>query len=146
DDDTPVVSVSVPDAVASEAGPDAGTFLITRTGSTAAALTVYYGLSGSALHGTDYAPLTGQLTIPAGATSAPVVIMPYDDDIAEPAETVTLALATFNDAYSLGTNFQGTITILDNSDVPLVSVRAGAVGTEGGSNPTLIFHAIGGAS
>lgn len=146
DDDTPVVTVSAPDAVASEAGPDAGVFLISRTGSTAAPLKVYYGLSGSALHGTDYAPLPGEVTIPAGATSAPVVITPYDDDIGEPAETVTLALATFNDAYSLGTNFQATLTILDNSDVPLVNVRSGAVGTEGGTNPTLIFHAIGSGS
>ena len=146
DDDTPVVSVSVPDPVASEAGPESGVFLITRTGSTAAALKVYYGLSGSALHGTDYVPLSGEVIIPAGATSAPVVVTPYDDDIAEPAETVTLALATFNDAYSLGTNFQGTLTILDNSDIPLVSVRAGAVGTEGGTNPTVIFHALGSTS
>ncbi len=146
DDDTPVVSVSVPDAVASENGPDSGVFLISRTGSTAASLKVYYGLSGSALHGTDYAALTGEVVIPAGATSAPVVITPYNDDLAEPTETVTLAVTTFNDAYSLGTNFQGTLTILDNSDVPLVSVRAGAVGTEGGTNPTLIFHAIGSGS
>lgn len=143
DDDTPSVSVSVPDPVASEAGGNSGVFLLTRTGSTALALKVYYGLSGSALHGTDYAPLTGEVVIPAGARSAPVVITPYDDDIGEPTETVTLAVANFNDTYSIGTPFQGTVTILDNGDTPLVNVRAGAVGTEGGTNPTLIFHSIG---
>jgi hypothetical protein len=146
DDDTPAVSVSVPDAIASEGGANSGVFLLTRTGSTAAALKVYYGLSGSALHGTDYAPLTGEVTIPAGATSAPVVITPYDDDIGEPTETVTLAVANFNDSYSIGTPFQGTLTITDNGDTPLVNVRSGAVGTEGGTNPTFIFHSIGSGS
>ncbi|MEQ1854019.1 MAG: Calx-beta domain-containing protein, partial [Chthoniobacteraceae bacterium] len=143
DDDTPVVTVSVPDATASESGADSGLFLITRTGTTAAALKVYYGLSGSALHGTDYAPLTGEVVIPSGATSAPVVITPNNDDVAEPAETVTLAVTTFNSAYSIGTPFQGTVTISDNADTPLVNVRSGATGTEGGANPTVIFHSIG---
>ena len=143
DDDTPVVTVSVADAGASEAGPDAGIFLITRTGSTAAALKVYYGLSGSAFHGTDYAPLTGETTIPAGATSAPVVIAPYDDDLGEPLEHVTLAVTTFNNGYSIGPDFQATLDITDNADTPLIAVRAGATGTEGGSAGSFIFRAIG---
>jgi len=143
DDDTPAVTVSVADAGASEAGQDAGMFLITRSGSTAAPLKVYYGLSGSAFHGTDYAPLTGETTIPAGATSAPVMITPYDDDLGEPMEYVTLAVTTFNNAYSLGEKFQATLNILDNSDTPLIAVRAGATGTEGGSSASFIFRAIG---
>jgi len=135
DDDTPVVTVSVPDATASESGANAGLFLISRTGSTAASLKVYYGLSGSALHGTDYAPLTGEVTIPAGATSAPVVISPYNDDVAEPAETVTLGVANFNDTYGIGVAFQGSVTIADNADTPLINVRSGTVGAEGGGEP-----------
>lgn len=143
DDDTPVVTVSVPDANASEGSQDTGTFLLTRTGSTAAPLTVYYGLTGTASYGTDYAALTGQVTIPAGASSAPVVITPYDDDIGEPAETVVLSLSTFNNAYSIGSAYQGTVTITDNNDPVLVTVRAGTIGVEGGANATLIFHTIG---
>ena len=143
DDDTPVVTVSVPDASASEAGPDSGLFLIQRTGSTAAALKVYYGVHGTALHGTDYAALNGEVTIPAGATSAPVVIAPYNDDLGEPAESVVLAVTTFNNGYSLGSSFQGTVTVADNADLPVISLRAGTVGTEGGSNPTVIFRAVG---
>ena len=143
DGDTPTVSVSVPDAAASETGPDSGMFLVTRTGSTAAALKVYYGLSGSALHGTDYASLIGEVTIPIGAASAPVIIQPYDDDIAEVAETVTLAVANFNNTYSIGGSFQSTVTLADNNDTPLVNVRSGTVGIEGGSNATFVFHAIG---
>ena len=143
DDDTPFVTVSVPDATASEGAGDAGVFLLTRSGDTAAALKVYYGLSGGALHGTDYAMLTGEVIIPAGAASAPVVISPYDDEVGEPDETVTLAVANFNNSYSIGTPYQGTITIKDNGDTPLVNVRAGSSGTEGGTNATVIFRSIG---
>ena len=143
DDDTPFVSVSVPDSSAAEGSANGGLFLLTRTGSTAAALKVYYGLSGSAMHGTDYAALNGEVTIPAGATSAPVVISPYDDDVAEPVESVTLAIANFNNGYNIGSVFQGTVNITDNGDTPLVNVRSGNVGTEGGTNPTFVFRSIG---
>ncbi|WP_035616024.1 Calx-beta domain-containing protein [Haloferula sp. BvORR071] len=143
DDDTPTITVSVPDAFASEAGPDSGIFMIQRSGSTAAPLKVYYGVHGTALHGTDYAALNGEVTIPAGATSAPVVITPYNDDLGEGPETVVLAVTTFNNSYSLGSAFQGTLTIADNADVPVISVRAGAIGTEGGANASVIFRAVG---
>ena len=143
DDDTPMATVSVPDPTASEAGPDSALFLIHRSGSTAAALKVYYGVHGTALHGTDYAALTGEVTIPAGATSAPVVIAPYNDDLGEAAETIVLAVTTFNNGYSLGGSFQGTATITDNADTPVISLRAGSIGTEGGSNASVVFRAVG---
>ena len=143
DDDTPQVTVSAPDSSASENGPDSGVFFITRSGPTTSALKVYYGISGSALHGTDYAMLNGEVTIPAGSSSAPVVILPVDDDIAETSENVVLAVTTFDNAYSVGTAFQATVTIADNADKPLVAVRAGTAGVEGSANATLIFRAIG---
>jgi hypothetical protein len=146
DDDSPVVTVAAVDASASEAGPDSGMFLITRSGSTAAPLKVYYGLSGSAFHGTDYAPLTGETTIPAGSSSAPVVITPYNDELGEPVEDVTLAVTTFNNSYSLGSPFQATLSIADNVDTPVVSVRAGTTGVEGSSGASVIFRAIGSGS
>jgi hypothetical protein len=143
DDDTPVVSLSVPDPDAAEAGMDSGVVLFTRSGSLSSSLKVYYGVSGSALHGTDYAAIIGEVVIPAGASSAPVVISPYDDDVAEPAETVTLAIANFNNSYSIGASFQGVVSIADNNDLPVISARAGSVGTEGGTNPTVIFQSTG---
>ncbi len=147
DDDVPVVSVTAIDADANELGRDPGVVLITRTGPTTAPLTVYYGLSGKALHGTDYYALPGQITIPIGATSAPVVITPYDDDIGEPdPESVTFNLTTYNNAYQLGTAFSATVNIADNDDKPLVAVRAGSSPAEPGTAGTFIIRAIGSAT
>ena len=147
DDDVPVVSVTAIDADANEAGRDPGMVLITRTGSTAAPLTVYYGLSGRALHGTDYYALPGQITIPVGATSAAVMITPYDDDIGETdPESVTFNLTTYNNAYQLGTAFSATVNIADNDDKPLVAVRTGTSPAEPGTAGTFIIRAIGSAT
>lgn len=143
DDDLPVVTVSVPDASASESGPDSGLFLIQRSGSTSAPLKVYYGVSGTALHGRDYASLSGEVTIPAGASSAPVLVSPYDDGDTESSETVVVTLATVTNTYSPGPNFKGTVTIFDNENLPLINVRSGVIGTEGGANATVIFRATG---
>ncbi len=147
DDDTPVVSVTAIDASADEAGRDPGVVLISRTGSTAAALTVYYGVSGRALHGTDYGALTGQVIIPAGSANVPVVITPYDDDLGEPdPESVTFSLTTFGNAYSLSTSYTTTVNIADNDDVPVVSIRTGTTPTEPGTAGTFIIRAIGSAT
>lgn len=145
DDDTPYVTVTTPDAIASESGSDTAVFLIHRTGPTTSALKVYYGLSGSASHGTDFRQLSGEVIIPAGASSAPVIITPYDDNEGEGSETVTLAVATYNNAYSLGENYQSVVTISDNADIPVIAVRAGSIGTEGGTNPVITFRSTGSA-
>ena len=146
DDDTPVVSLTVTDSSASEIGPDSGVFLVTRTGSTAAPLKVYYGMSGTAAHGTDYAALTGEVTIPAGAASAPIVITPYADDLGESAESATISLTTFNNTYSMAENHRFSVTIEDANDVPVMAVRTGVVGVEGGANATVVFRSMGSAA
>ncbi|MCW1923866.1 autotransporter-associated beta strand repeat-containing protein [Luteolibacter arcticus] len=144
DDDTPTVTLVTLDSSSAEAGPDSGMFLFTRTGSTAAPLLVYYSISGSAYLGADYVPLSGQVLIPAGASSAQVALTPYDDDEGERAETVTLAVSSFPDGYKIGPDSTGTVTIADNNDVPVVSVRAGTVaGIEGGAGPAVVFHSTG---
>src|SRR5204862_6470806 len=86
------VTVVATDASASETGPDAGTFTFTRTGSTAAALVVQYRVGGTATNVSDYALLSGSLTIPAGQASATVTVRPVDDPDAEAAETVDVTV------------------------------------------------------
>src|SRR5439155_941159 len=60
----PMVGVSVSDGSAGEAGPNPGSFLVTRSGDTTSALTVNYALSGVATNGTDYQRLGGSVVIP----------------------------------------------------------------------------------
>src|SRR5437667_398021 len=69
------VSVEASDTVASEAGA-IGVFTVSRTGSTAAAVTVRYSLGGTPQNGVDYQTLSGSVTIPAGASSADLKVVP----------------------------------------------------------------------
>lgn len=87
----PSVRVQATDRNASEAGPDAGRFTVSRD-SLGGDLAVAYSVSGTATAGGDYAALSGSVTIPAGQTSAEVVVTPIDDEVLETAETVILTL------------------------------------------------------
>jgi uncharacterized protein YjiK len=110
---TPIVGITALDALASETGPDPGTFRFTRSGSTTSALTVVYTIAGEAT-AADYTPaLTGSQIIPAGAASVDVIITPVDDALVEGAETLTLTLSDTG-SYDVGPNASATITIQDN--------------------------------
>ena len=135
DDDEPILTVVATDAAAAEAASDPGVFTVTRTGSTAAALTVNYGITGSALHGTDYVALPGVLSIPAGSGVGTVVITPVDDGIGEPSQTARLYLRG-GTGYAIGAPGDATVTITDNSDVPYVAVSTTASAKESGTNGT----------
>ncbi|MEK7948955.1 SdiA-regulated domain-containing protein [Luteolibacter soli] len=113
---TPVVSITATDANASETGPDAGTFRITRTGSTISAMNVVYTIATGAGQATsdDYTPvLTSPAIIPAGESFVDITITPVDDSSVEGAETVVLNL---NDtgSYDVGSPGSATVTIGDN--------------------------------
>jgi hypothetical protein len=122
DDDIPLVTVTAIKANASETNREPGVFLISRTGPTTAPLKVYYGLGGTAQHGTDYVGLPAEITIPAGAASAPVFITPYDDNFGESIETVDMQITVFNGSYLVATPSAASINITDNNDAPHVSV------------------------
>jgi Calx-beta domain len=108
----PTVTITATDPNAAEPS-DSGTFTVARTGSTTAALTVFYTPSGTATNGTDYAALSGSMTIPAGAASAVLTVAPIDDTAHEGAETVIVTLST-NAFYTVGTPDSATVTIADN--------------------------------
>lgn len=110
-----VVSVVATDNQASEGG-GTGTFTLSRTGSTAAALPVYFGLGGTATLDTDYTASTASpVTIPAGSSSVTVTITPIADAVTEGDETVILSIVPHpNLSYDiLASAYQGTITIAD---------------------------------
>lgn len=131
DDDTATVTVAATDANASETGGNTGAFTITRTGDLVAPLDIGFTLRGTAEHGLDYAPIGSPVTIPAGASSATVVITPIDDTLGEPSQTVILMLANSTD-YTVGSPSTATVTIADN-DLPSVTIVPLNGGKESGS-------------
>src|SRR6185503_3834860 len=88
----PLVGLLATDPCAAEAGSDPAVFTVIRIGPTNAPLTVYYQTGGDATNGLDYEPLSGEVTIPAGAYSAPITVIPIDDDLVEGTEMVVVAL------------------------------------------------------
>ncbi|MBD2500053.1 choice-of-anchor I family protein [Anabaena azotica] len=118
DNDTPkvpTVSITATDANAAESSTtvNKGSFTLTRTGDTTAALTVTYTVGGTATNGIDYNGLTGSVVIPAGQASATITITPVNDATTEGNETVTLTLVD-GVSYDLGVA-NATVTIADNT-------------------------------
>src|SRR4029078_12149208 len=100
-DNEPIITVAATDATAGEAGPNTGTFVITRT-NTSGNLVVTYTLGGTATNVSDYSSIAGSVTIPNGSSTVSIVVTPIDDALAEQSESVTLTL-TSSTTYSLGT-------------------------------------------
>jgi len=58
---------------------DSALFTVTRTGPTDSPLTIFYRIGGTASNGLDYGRLPGNVTIPAGASSAPIDVWVIND-------------------------------------------------------------------
>ena len=109
----PVVNVTAKNPTASEIGPAAGSFTVTRTGSTTSAATIAYTLSGTATNGKDYQRIVGTVDIPMGASFVDLSVMPKTDALTEGSETVILTI-TPTLRYIVGTSGTATVTIMDN--------------------------------
>jgi hypothetical protein len=145
-----VVSVAATDAVAaSPPNPDNGTFTLSRTGSLAGALTVRFNLAGTATYLTDYtlSPTVGssppyQRSIPAGAASITLVLVPTTSQLTVDPETVKLALVE-NSSYVLGTPAEATITVANRQAVATptvdVIVQDGFVPEAGPGSGSFLF-------
>ena len=92
----PIVHILATDPCAAEAGAAPATLTVVRNGPTNAPLTVYYSVAGSAQNGVDYQLLSGSVTIPACASSAPITITPIDDSLVEGDEVVFALSKPFN--------------------------------------------------
>jgi PKD repeat protein len=119
----PTVTVSASDVDAAEQGTEPGTFTISRTGSTAASLTVHFSLGGSADNGIDYQSLPTSVTIPAGAASANLSVRPMDDTEVEGDETVVLSVSA-DSPYMVGSPQSATVTLHDNDEPPTADFTA----------------------
>jgi hypothetical protein len=86
------VVVFATDNVATENSTDDIVFTFTRSGSTAAPLTVGYTVGGTATSGNDYAALSGSVTFGIGESSVEIEVAALIDAALEPDETISLTL------------------------------------------------------
>src|SRR4030095_3212426 len=86
----PVISVTATDATAGEpgSGQGSGTFTLSRTGSTAGALTVDCTVGGTAPSGIDYTELGTTVEFAPGSATAVKTVTVTDDSTVEGEETV----------------------------------------------------------
>lgn len=106
---------------------------VTRTGSSAAPLTVSYAThDATATAGADYTAAAGMLTFAAGQTTQTLTVDITDDATAEPDETFTVTLSDPTNGATLGTPATATVTIRDNDARIDVEPIDGLVTTEAG--------------
>lgn len=115
---TQTVSIEARDPHAAEENQEPGVFTVYRSpadpDSLRRTLTVNFDVGGTAAtDGTDYAPLSGSVTFQSGFPTATIPIMPVDDGMAEPDETVIVTL-TGGPGYKVGSPDSATVTIVDN--------------------------------
>ncbi len=91
---TPVLSIASTTA-GNESGPINGLFTVNQALATTTNTVVSYSVGGTATPGSDFTPLSGSVTILANQTSATITVPVINDDIVDPAETVTVTLTGF---------------------------------------------------
>jgi hypothetical protein len=119
DNEKVTVTVSAPDAEASEPGAETGLFTIARGTVVNGNLTVNLAFSGVALNGVDYIPLETTVVIPNGASSLSLEVIPFDDLHLEYDEAVLLTLLPGTN-YNVGNPATERVVIVDDdlSSVP----------------------------
>ncbi len=109
-----VVSVNATDSVMTEGdSADTGTVVVSREGSTDAALTVLLEVSGDAQLGTDYSGPANEIVLPAGSTEVSVLLTAIDDEEVEAAESIRIDIAK-SDAYFVGAAASAVVVLNDN--------------------------------
>jgi hypothetical protein len=113
---TQTVTVTATHVAATEAGPTTGRFTFTRTGNTAAPLTAYFTVGGTATPGSDYGSLGTSVAFPAGVTTITKLVTPVDDTLQEPTETIIVTLVE-TQKYAVGGPGSATVNIFSNDTI-----------------------------
>ncbi len=103
------------------------TFTFTRLGPVTSPITVGYTVGGTAVAGTDFNPLPGTVTIPAGSATATTTLVPRANAANTNNRTATLTLTPHN-SYGIGVNDRASVTIYANSGSLYVSTLRAAPG------------------
>ncbi len=120
-----------------EPGIRDGVFRITRSGSTAAPMSVFMTFEGTATSGVDYTSLSQEVVIPAGSFSTDVRVKCLNDEENEGDETVILKLQV-GAGYS-GTGQAQLLIEDDDTGKPVVEVEVvDGAADESGSNTGLL--------
>ncbi len=89
----PTATMVASGAVAREIDGQAGLITVSRTGNTTLPLLVPLVLGGNAVAGSHFQALPSSITIPAGATSVTLQIIPISDGIAQGNRTLIVSIA-----------------------------------------------------
>jgi hypothetical protein len=122
---SPAVGISATVTDAFEFGALSGAFAISRVGATNIDLTVQYVIGGTASNGVDFSLISNSVTLPAGAVSAAIAIVPLTDNAVDGDETVVLTLSGTS-TYNLSAPVSATVTI---HDTPFNTWRLAEFGT-----------------
>src|SRR5262249_21943818 len=142
----PTVTVTATTATTTDqSGATPAVYTVTRTGSTAAPLAVFFQMSGTASSPPDYG-LTGTsgtntVMINSGQSSANVTLTAADDFKFEGLETAVMTLQTPMDgSYNVGNPGSATVDIIDGLPT---QVPSSSCGCGGGGGTTKICQAPG---
>jgi gliding motility-associated-like protein len=105
-------------------------------------LTISYTVKGSAEAGKDYTALTGSVVLPAGQTSADVVVAVLKDEVVEGTETVELSLSGVGDSEEVtidAARAVASMNITDN-DSAVLSVEKEKDAAEPDQHSTFVIR------
>lgn len=114
---------------------------VTRTGDTSSSATASFATAnGTAIAGSDFTGLTGNVTFAPGETTKTISVAITDDTVVDPGESFTIVLSNPSAGASLGTISTTTVSITDNEALPTLSIAntSSPEGNAGGTN-TLTF-------
>ena len=147
-DDTSIALAVSPSSVL-EDGTTNLVYTFTRTGVTNTAITVNFGVAGTATFNNDYTQAgattftgtTGTINFAAGETTKTITIDPTADTIVEIDETVALTLLAGTGYNNIATPAAVTGTIT-NDDFPIINLSPDQKILEGETNPQNVTYTV----
>ena len=119
---SPVISITATIPAASQNGPVAGQFTLTRTGPTGSPLTVNLTISGSAVNGTSYQLLPSSVDFASGQRTVTLPVNPYQTSTAlTQIAQVSVAAGT---GYGSGIGTLGTASVSIEPLLPQITIEA----------------------
>ncbi|MDH7502123.1 MAG: Calx-beta domain-containing protein, partial [Verrucomicrobiota bacterium] len=105
-------------------------------------LAVAFAVGGTAVEGEDFVPIGRTVVLPAGASSATVLVSPIDDAVWEEDKTLVLTLQT-GASYTIGSPDTATVVIKNDDPLilPVVTVTAAdSTADENGGKGVFVFR------